>query len=104
MILIEEVKEGILDFVKTYLDEKRVDNVHEMAGLAYDYVLMHKRSRHKTSNLFDSRGCLGCKFGFSPNPSFKSNQPYKPDHFSDSYKNNNTSSDSENKDFKSSES
>lgn len=39
MILIEKFKECVPDFVKTYLDEKRVDNVHKMSGLADDYVL-----------------------------------------------------------------
>ena len=44
LVLIEEFKRCIYDDLKTYLDEKKVDTVHEMATLANDYALTHKRS------------------------------------------------------------
>lgn len=50
MIVTEEFKECIPEFVKTYLDEKWVNNVNEMAVLADDYVLTHKCRRHKPGN------------------------------------------------------
>lgn len=46
MIPIENFKEGVRNFVQSYLDEKRVDNEHEMAGVADDY----KCRKHKPGN------------------------------------------------------
>ena len=42
--LIEQFKRCVHDDLKTYLDEKNVDTLHEMAVLADDYALTHKRS------------------------------------------------------------
>ena len=42
LILIEEFKRGVHPDVKTHLDEKVVENVHEAAVLADDYSLTHK--------------------------------------------------------------
>ncbi len=43
-VLREEFKRCIYDDLKSHLDEKKVDTVHEMATLADDYALTHKRS------------------------------------------------------------
>ena len=42
--LIEQFKRCVHDDLKTYLDEKNVETLHEMAVLADDYALTHKRS------------------------------------------------------------
>ena len=44
IILIEQFKRCVHDDLKTYLDEKNVETLHEMAVLADDYALTHKRS------------------------------------------------------------
>ena len=44
IVLIEQFKRCVHDDLKTYLDEKNVDTLHEMAVLADDYALTHKRS------------------------------------------------------------
>ena len=43
IILIEQFKRCVHDDLKTYLDEKNVETLHEMAVLADDYALTHKR-------------------------------------------------------------
>ena len=44
IILIEQFKRCVHDDLKTFLDEKNVEHLHEMAVLADYYDLMHKRS------------------------------------------------------------
>ena len=44
IVLIEQFKRCVHDDLKTYLDEKNVETLHEMAVLADDYALTHKRS------------------------------------------------------------
>ena len=44
IVLIEQFKRCVHDDLKTYLDEKNVDTLHEMAVLADDHALTHKRS------------------------------------------------------------
>ena len=44
IVLIEQFKRCVHDDLKTYLDEKNVNTLHEMAALADDYALTHKRS------------------------------------------------------------
>ena len=44
IILIEQFKRCVHDDLKTYLDEKNVETLHEMAVLADDYAHTHKRS------------------------------------------------------------
>ena len=44
IVLIEQFKRCVHDDLKTYLDEKNVETLHEMAVLADDYALTHRRS------------------------------------------------------------
>ena len=44
IVLIEQFKRCVHDDLKTYLDETNVETLHEMAVLADDYALTHKRS------------------------------------------------------------
>ena len=44
IVLIEQFKRCVHDDLKTYLDEKNVDTLRQMAVLADDYALTHRRS------------------------------------------------------------
>ena len=49
-VLIEEFKRGVYSDIKTYLDEKKVANLHEAAVMADDYALTHKSTLYKARN------------------------------------------------------
>lgn len=53
LILLEEFKSCLLPHLKTYLDEWKVDNLHQAAVLADDYSLTHKgtftKSEHESN-------------------------------------------------------
>ena len=44
LILVEEFKDCLPTEIKTYLDEQKVDNLHQAATRADDYALTHKNS------------------------------------------------------------
>ena len=47
MILVEEFKDCLPTKIKTYLDEQKVDSLHQTATRADDYALTHRRSFSK---------------------------------------------------------
>ena len=49
----EEFKPFIHVDIKTYLDERNVDNLDQAATMADDYALIHKKGRKERSVLFN---------------------------------------------------
>ena len=65
--MIEQFKRCVRDDLKTYLDEKNVETLHEMAVLADDYALAHKRSFKPRQGGYSKPG--GGSGGFGDNGS-----------------------------------
>ena len=77
LILLEEFKDCLPTDIKTYLDEQKVDNLHQAATRADDYALTHRGSfsRPNTRNLeaMNKSGEMKHDHGSGVNPHDKSN-------------------------------
>lgn len=89
---MEGFKECIPDGIKTYLEERNVTTVYEMATLDDEYALMHKRSKQKYSGSFELGSGPGLRSGSSSDPSSMSDRSYSPVRPFKSYKSTNTKS------------